>query len=96
MLVELPPDFALGLNDVAIQEGDTATFSCEVSKKGITVKWFQNGHEINEDERFEVLSEDRVHKLIIKDAILADGGSITAKVEDQKTTAKLTVDGRPF
>lgn len=82
------------LGDQNIDEGQTATFECEVNKDDAMVKWFYEGREINEDERYQVLIEGKVHKLIVKDAILSDAGEIMAKVESKSTTAILTVTGK--
>lgn len=74
-------------------EGDTAELTCEVNKEGATVKWFADAKEITDDHKYEIITDATVHKLRVKDAVLSDAVEITAKVEDQKTTAKLSIDG---
>lgn len=91
--LELPPEFIRPLKDQHINEGETATFDCELNIDGATVKWFHEGREINEDQRYQVLVSGRVHKLVIRDAILPDAGEIMAKVENKSTHADLTVTG---
>ncbi len=91
---ELSPAFLTPLKDQIVDEFQTAEFMCEVNKDGATPKWSLDGLEINEDERYLLISEGRTHKLVIKEAILPDSGEITAKVEDKKTSANLTVKGR--
>ena len=91
---ELSPEFTKPLENQTVKELGTAEFSCELNKEGATVKWFLDGREIYEDKRYQIMSDGRTHRLIIKDAILPDGGEITARVEDKKTSAVLTVEGR--
>lgn len=79
---------------MTVQEGDQAEFVCEVSKEDATVKWFLDGQEILPDDRYHILSDGRTHRLIIDDALLPDAGEITARVEDEQTTATLTVEGK--
>ena len=59
------------------------------------MKWFHEGQEVGEkpDSRYQVLTEGRVHKLVVKDAIMPDAGEVMAKVEDKSTHAELTVEG---
>ncbi|XP_046554801.1 titin-like [Haliotis rubra] len=94
-VIELSPDFLTPLKDLTIDELQTAEFMCEVNKDGATPKWFLDGQEINEDKRYQIISDGRTHKLIIKEATLPDSGEITAKVEDKKTSANLTVKEIP-
>ncbi|KAJ8319891.1 hypothetical protein KUTeg_001478 [Tegillarca granosa] len=54
---ELSPEITKPLSDATIMEGDMVEFTCEVSEEGATVKWFLDGKEINEDERYEILSD---------------------------------------
>lgn len=94
--VELAPEFVRPLTDQSIIEGQTATFECELNIDGATVKWFHEGFEVNEDDRYQVLVKGRVHKLVVKDAVMPDAGEVIAKVEDKSTHAFLTVMGEPL
>lgn len=89
----MAPEFTKPLSDATILEGDTVELTCEVNKEGATVKWFADAKEITDDDKFEIITEATVHKLRLKDASLSDAAEITAKVEDQKTTAKLSIEG---
>ena len=92
-MTELAPEFTKPLTDATIKEGETVEFMCEVNKEGATVKWFLDNKEINEDDRYEIIDDKKVHRLRIKDAIIPDGGKITAKVEDKVSIANLQVEG---
>lgn len=91
--IELPPEFIRPLQNQEIDEGETATFECELNIDNTTAKWFHEGREISDNRRYNIVREGTVHRLIITDAILPDAGDITAKVEDKSTTATLTVHG---
>ena len=90
----MAPKFTKPLSDATILEGDTAELTCEVNKEGATVKWFADAKEITDDDKFEIIAEATVHTLRVKDAALSDAGEITAKVEDEQTSAKLSIEGR--
>ncbi|KAK3082923.1 hypothetical protein FSP39_009100 [Pinctada imbricata] len=92
---EVAPKFTRMLSDVTIPEGEVAEFITEVNKEGATVKWFVDEKEINEDKRYEIITDRTVHKLRIKDAVLPDAGKITARVEDQTSSAQLQVEEVP-
>ena len=91
---ELSPDFVKPLSNVIVKERDTAEFTAEVNKDGATVKWFIDNKEIEESEKYEILSDGRSHKLIIKDAVLPDTGEVMARVEGKTQKATLTVEGK--
>ena len=91
---ELSPDFVKPLSNITIKERETAEFTAEVNKDGATVKWFIDNKEIEESDKFEIFSDGRTHKLIIKDAVLPDTGEVMAKVEGKTQKATLTVEGR--
>lgn len=90
---ELSPDFVKPLSNIVIKERETAEFVTEVNKEGITVKWFIDNKEIEEDEKYEIYSEGRTHRLVVKDAVLPDSGEIIARVEGKMQKATLTIEG---
>ncbi|KAH3858228.1 hypothetical protein DPMN_100848 [Dreissena polymorpha] len=93
---ELSPDFVKPLRDVTVKERGVAEFITEVNKEGITVKWFVQNKEIEEDEKYEIYAEGRTHRLVVKDAVLPDAGEIMARVEGKTLKANLTVEGKSF
>ncbi|KAH3858230.1 hypothetical protein DPMN_100850 [Dreissena polymorpha] len=93
---ELSPDFVKPLRDVTVKERGVAEFITEVNKEGITVKWFVQNKEIEEDEKYEIYAEGRTHRLVVKDAVFPDAGEIMARVEGKTLKANLTVEGKSF
>ncbi|RUS90390.1 hypothetical protein EGW08_001885 [Elysia chlorotica] len=94
---ELSPEFIRPLKNVSVTEGETATLECELNLEGRTVKWFHEGREVGEkpDSRYQIFTEGRVHRLVVKDTIVPDAGEVMAKVEDKSTHAELTVQELP-
>ncbi|KAH3792560.1 hypothetical protein DPMN_146056 [Dreissena polymorpha] len=93
---KLSPDFVKPLRDVTVKERGVAEFISEVNKEAITVKWFVQNKEIEEDEKYEIYAEGRTHRLVVKDAVLPDAGEIMARVEGKTLKANLTVEGKSF
>lgn len=73
-------------------ENETATFETLLNKDK-PVKWFKNTIEIHPDQNHEPVSEGPVKRLILRNVKPEDTSDITCKVDDVKTTAKLTVKG---
>ena len=57
------------------------------------MRWFLDGEEIKDTDRYEIVVNGKFHKLVIKDTALTDAGTITACVDNDKSTAKLKVEG---
>ena len=93
---ESSPDFVKPLKNLVVKERETAEFVTEVNKEGITVKWFIDNKEIEEDEKYEIYTEGRKHRLVVKEALLPDSGEIVARVEGKMQKATLTVEGKDF
>ncbi len=82
------------LKETTTTESETVTLQCEVSKPNKKVTWFKGGTELHADERFEIVAEETVHALKIKDTKLSDQAEYMAKIEDgDETSAMLFVQG---
>ena len=84
--------------DITIPEGDNATFTC-VTSKPEKVQWFKNGKKITKpSKRIQLHDDGPEHKLTIDKSELDDGAEYMAKIGDESTTGKLTVEGNllPF
>ncbi len=85
--------FTVPLKDQVVTEKDSVTLECEVSKPDQKVVFLKNGKPIKLDnKRIKQVSEGTVHKLIIDESVLDDTAEYTAKLGDQTTKGKLTVD----
>ena len=96
-VLEEPLEFLRPLTDVEVQESQTATLECEVSRPNQQAKWYKEGKEIPVGGRFEVTADNTIHRLVINDAELGDQAQYSIVFADDKTsTAQVFVAGRCF
>lgn len=75
-------------------EHTEVVFVCQVNKPDAEVKWFKAGKPLKGTEKnFQIVKEENVHKLIIKDATKKEVTDYTAAVGKIQTKAKLTIKG---
>ena len=88
--------FTKELTDIKITEVNmTATFECELSKEGLKVDWAKNGKPLRRGDRYEILTEGRIQKLVIEKVTSEDAGKYTATYQYLDTTAALVVEIAP-
>ena len=89
----IPVTFTTPLYDITIPEGDNVEFKC-VTSKPEKIQWFKNGKKITKpSKRIQLRDDGNEHTLKIDKAELDDGAEYTAKIGDESTTGKLTVEG---
>ena len=92
-IAAVPVTFITPLSDFTIPEGDSVTFKC-VTSKPEKVQWFKNGKKITKpDKRIQIKDDGAQHTLTIEKSVLDDGAEYSAKIGDQSTAGKLTVEG---
>ena len=86
----------LPLSDVTFNDlGLTAEFSCEISMEGLKAEWRKDGNVIKKSEKYNMVDETTVHKLVIMDGQAEDQANYTVWFrEDAESTAKLTINGK--
>ena len=79
------------MNDLGL----TATFECEISKVGLKVEWYKGDTLIKPSDKYEIVSERTVHRLVIPKAYAEDEASYTVTFKDTevKSSASLTIHG---
>lgn len=75
---------------VSIQESQTLILECETSHYTVT-KWYYNNKELTGMDHRIVVQEDKVHKLIIKDTTVKDGGTYKCTIKKCETTSEVEV-----
>ena len=84
--------FTRQLEDIKLTSSNvTATFECELSKAGLKVEWMKDDKRIRRDDKYDMVSEAKTHKLIIEKAGSGDVGKYTATYENLTTSATLAV-----
>ncbi|KAM7409839.1 hypothetical protein PAMA_001372 [Pampus argenteus] len=93
----LPVTFKQKLRNVLIEEGNTVTFRCELSKPGHSVEWRKSGDElIRNGEKYHVRQRDMLIELRIIDVTPEDSDIYTCICGNIETTATLTVNALPI
>jgi len=69
----------------------TATFECELSKAGLKVEWMKGEKRLRRDDKYDMVSDGKTHRLVIEKAGADDVGKYTAVYEKLTTTAALSV-----
>ncbi len=91
-ITEPPVEFTKPLEDQTVEEEATAILECELSREKADVKWFRDGQEIRKTKKYEMVSEGRIRRLIIKDCSLDDSKTYTCDAKEFKTSAFLNVE----
>jgi len=85
--------FTRELKYMKVTSGEQTIFECELSKAGQTVTWVKDNETIYADDRIDIQSDGRTHRLIIKQTNSQDVGKYSAICDDLRTTAALSVFG---
>lgn len=75
---------------ITIEESATLILDCETSHYTAT-KWYHNGKELTGMDHRIVVQKDKVHKLIIKDTTLKDGGTYKCTIKGKETSSTVKV-----
>lgn len=94
LTVEKPlVEFVKRLPDITLVTKDNeVTFTVELSQSDVDVEWFQNGEPIKPSNKFTIIDENTVKKLVIKNAQESDAQQYTCVASNVKTTTKLKVE----
>ena len=91
---ERPVELLKPLSSTEALVGETATFTCQLSKPNKDVVWKVGDKVITaSDDKYEVESHDLDYTLKIKDCTLDDAGDVSLSIGDQQTSAQLVVAG---
>ncbi|XP_035302232.1 titin isoform X4 [Cricetulus griseus] len=78
--------------DVTALENATVAFEVSVSHDTVPVKWFHKNVEIKPSDKHRLVSERKVHKLMLQNISPSDAGEYTAMVGQLECKAKLFVE----
>lgn len=86
-------EFIAELYNIAVMEGEAATFKCVVSPEDAKMVWCMNGRQITSNEKFKISSNGLCHTLHIRNCQLSDSCKLTAEAEGAISKAVLQVQG---
>lgn len=77
-----------------VVEGEKAVFSCTVSKETYEVKWMKGDKELEDGDKYQLVSDGKKRTLIIKSCELKDEGEYAVIIGTTKARADLKVLGK--
>ncbi|XP_077573138.1 obscurin [Stigmatopora nigra] len=92
---ELPPFFVTNLQNLEVEEEDSISLSCELSKPVAEVQWIKNRLRLRANSKYKMKQDGCFLHLEIVDAKLEDSGSYTCEAGNAKTTATVSVRELP-
>ncbi|XP_044005491.1 titin-like [Aphidius gifuensis] len=94
LIVERPDvEFIKRLPDITLVPLDTdASLVIEISKSDVPVQWFKNGIKVEESNKYEIVNNDFIRKLIIKECSVDDVMEYTAVISNVKTSTQLEIE----
>ena len=82
------------MSDVEVGEiPGTATLVCELSEDGVPVKWYRDNTVLAPSNKYKMIDEGTVHKLVISDVDGEDEGLYAVIAKGQKSEASVFVEG---
>ena len=93
LYTEASAEFALHLEDEEVEENESATFTCQLSKPNRRVSWMKNGQDLKENGEYHVTSDGNEHSMTISKVKLEDAAEYTVRCGDLESKARLCVKG---
>ncbi|NXA48856.1 TITIN protein, partial [Nothocercus julius] len=78
--------------DVTALENAIVSFELSVSHDTVPVRWFHKNVELKQSDKYKMISQRKVHKLMLHNISPADAGEYTAVVGQLECKAKLFVE----
>ena len=75
------------------KEGETVTFTCEVTQDGVPATWFKDGVEIAPSDLVVASVDGKVHTLTLRNTSPDQAAQYTVKMKGKESSAPLTVQG---
>ncbi len=93
---ELPIDIQKDLSSQEVEEGQDATFTCELSKPNQPVTWSVGGKPVENSDKYVIECHEHVYILTVKNCTLDDRSQVSIVAKDCKSSAQLDVRGMPI
>ncbi|XP_015254427.1 PREDICTED: obscurin isoform X7 [Cyprinodon variegatus] len=90
-----PVIFTRHLESQIVEEGQSVTFYCELSKLGVSLEWKKGELGLCPCGKYEIKQTENMAMLIIHNVEPEDSGSYTCDTGESQSTAKLDVKAKP-
>lgn len=86
-------EFVKRLPDITlVTKENEITFTVELSQPDVDVEWFQNGELIKPSDKFTIIDQNTIKKLVLKNAQETDAQQYTCVASNVKSSTKLKVE----
>lgn len=92
--IAVPATFKVSLKSQEVEEGNSVTLQCELSKKGVLIQWLKEGQVLSEEfghDKYQIKVEGRKALMTILNLQPDDAGRYSCITGDEKTTAEVRV-----
>ncbi|XP_059196374.1 obscurin [Centropristis striata] len=97
LTVKAPPiTFKTKLKNQQVEEENSVTLNCELSKPGLAVEWKKGPELLKNNFKYQIKNRNSSMELVIKNAQLEDSGLYSCVYGDVKTTANITITPIPL
>nr|XP_033478166.1 obscurin-like isoform X11 [Epinephelus lanceolatus] len=97
LIVKAPPiTFKTKLRNQQVEEENSVTLNCELSKPGLPVEWRKGQELLKSNFKYQIKNRNSNMELTIKNAQLEDSGLYSCIYGDTKTTANITITPIPL
>ncbi|XP_042369826.1 obscurin [Plectropomus leopardus] len=97
LTVKAPPiTFKTKLRNQQVEEENSVTMNCELSKPGLAVEWRKGQEVLKNNFKYQIKNRNSSMELTIKNSQLEDSGLYSCVYGDVKTTANITITPIPL
>ncbi|XP_054458971.1 obscurin [Anoplopoma fimbria] len=97
LTVKAPPiTFKTKLKNQQVEEENSVTLNCELSKPGLAVEWRKGQEQLKNNFKYQIKNRNSSMELTIKNTQLEDSGLYSCFCGDVKTTANITITPIPL
>lgn len=89
----LPPSFKLPLLNQEVVEGNCVVLLCELNKPTSSVEWRRAGELLRNGDKYQMRKKELQLEMKIAGVSLDDAGDYTCVCGEQRTTARIVVNG---
>lgn len=93
---ETPVEIIRPLQDVFEPPGVDVVFEVELNKDKVEVKWLRNNMTVVQGDKYQMMSEGKVHRLQVCEIRPRDQGEYRVIIKDKDSKAKLELAGESW